>query len=96
MTGYEHFQPETIAKVARCRSVAELLELCPQIHGVSSGAGFWEGDADDLYGALLDAGWRCRWSKATYWWSMVDHDGQAIRYVEGDIYRVETTETVAS
>jgi hypothetical protein len=56
----------------------------------NSGQGFFAGDGDDVMEALTEAGWRCTWSEASYYFVMEAPDGSQITYIEGDIEQGDT------
>ena len=61
-----------------------------ETHGPGHGRdGFFAGGGGDgsVWGSLREAGWHTVWSEAGYHWCMRSPCGDAITYVEGDIYR---------
>lgn len=71
------------------KSADDVLRICPKIPGMSAGDGFFEGSGGDeqVYDALLAAGWKTIWMDADYFWAMRAPNGDVISYVEGDLYR---------
>lgn len=78
-------------KLATVATVDEVLALCPRVPEVSSGAGWWGGDGDDMLGALYDAGWTCVEYRAPYHWCLrapkATTGSRLLTYTEGDLDR---------
>jgi hypothetical protein len=65
----------------------ELVVICNEHFDKSAGDAFFPNGADrDLLGTLMESGWRTRWVQADYYFEAEDRDGNAITFVEGDIY----------
>ena len=75
-------RPDTFA------GVKAILDTMPGGDESACGDAFFGGSGGDLSlrDALREAGWRTVWVKATYWWAMVSPAGEAVTYVEGDVY----------
>lgn len=71
--------------VRTATTTADVLRICPTSPGMSSGDGFWHGEAGDMLTALQEAGWSLCWIEADYYWC-AHHGDDHIGYVEGDLY----------
>ena len=78
-----------IERLTHATTVDQVLEICPQIPGTSSGDGFFAGGGGDasVLDALHDAGWETVQIRAWYYWCMRAPTGELLSYVEGDLYR---------
>ncbi len=82
-----------IAELRQARSAADVLRILATADNpygdphISSAPAFFAGSGGDetVMDALLTAGWRVTWEKASYWYAMTAPDGSAITYTEGDI-----------
>lgn len=82
-TFWKHVDQQ-IKALTTARHVDDVISTCPE---VSSGDGFFAGGGDEMYEALMTAGWRPVEWQAAYYWCVAAPDGGLLSYVEGDLYR---------
>lgn len=72
-------------------TVADVIRICGDYYGRSSGEAFFPGGADrDLLGVLTERGdWRVTWLAAYYHYKVADREGTVLEYVEGDLYIIQ-------
>jgi hypothetical protein len=79
-----------ISQLQSAKSADDVISILgPPDPNIGVGDAFFEGGGgdEDVYSALMQAGWRTIAFEAPYYWAMEAPDGSVISYVEGDIYR---------
>ena len=82
--GYWAAVDAQIEQLKSARSSADVIRILGP-ESASSGDAFFNGEGDEMEGALLDAGWRTYRYEAPYYWVMKAPDGSLITYTEGDV-----------
>ena len=82
--GYWAAVDAQIEQLKSARSSADVIRILGP-ESASSGDAFFNGEGDEMEGALLDAGWRTYRYEAPYYWVMKAPDGSFITYTEGDV-----------
>lgn len=85
---WQHIDSQ-LERLRAARTADDVLAILPKIPGTSAGDGFFEGSGGDgtVSESLLDAGWNFVWRQAGYYWCMKAPNGDAVTYIEGDLYR---------
>lgn len=79
---------QCLDEVAAGVDAEQLIDICTRYYGKSAGDAFFPNGGDrDLAGTLMETGWSFIWSRADYYFAARDKGGNAITFVEGDIYR---------
>lgn len=66
----------------------ELIRTCNEHYAKSVGNAFFPGGGNrDMLGTLMESGWSTVWVRAEYYFAAKDRNGDAVTYVEGDLYR---------
>ena len=82
-----------LALVRQARTVNDVIAALGGSEGASAGDAFFGGSGGDetLFGALIDAGWRVRSIESDYYFVATSPGGEALTYIEGDVYRGNRT-----
>ncbi len=94
MDGYWDAYHRTLARIVdeKPQSMDKLKAILDSFQPPSSGEAFFPGGADETLGeALDDAGWHIDWREGDYVWVGTSRTGEVVTYVEGDLYRGDTT-----
>lgn len=82
-----------LAQIRRARTVDDVIAALGGSEAASVGDAFFGGSGGDetLFGALIDAGWRVRSIESDYYFVATSPGGEALTYIEGDVYRGNRT-----
>lgn len=78
-----------LQRLTLARTADDVIEALGGAKAASSGDAFFAGSGGDgsVESALDEAGWTHIWRVAHYYWAMRSPTGDAVTYVEGDVFR---------
>lgn len=84
---------QQLIALSSAKSADDVAEILGDSPGITGGMiGFFAGSGGDgrVWGSLMRAGWDVEFTEFDYWFTAFPPgDGDGIKYIEGDVFRVE-------